>query len=88
MDENTQKTVNTVVDGLSGKNGHFVFIAMLTVLFFVGIAGFSYIFLQALEKQASNCSADFGHYETKLDAMDKSISDLILSFALLNQKIK
>lgn len=88
MDDNTNKAFSTVVSGVSGSNGHFVLLMILAILSVVGIGGFSYIFLNALEKQATQCVADNTHNEAKLDDVNKSISEMVLRFELLNQRIK
>jgi hypothetical protein len=88
MDDNTNKAFSTVVSGVSGSNGHFVLLMVLAILSIVGIAGFSYIFLNALEKQAATCAADNTHNEAKLDDVNKSINEMVLRIELLNQRVK
>jgi uncharacterized membrane protein len=76
MDEHTSKTIGDIVEGVNGRNGHFILLALFSAFSFIAIALFSYIFLQACEQHQKNCATQNEKQETRLEYLDKTIESL------------
>lgn len=86
MDDNTSKTVTTIVGGLNGANGNLVLITILFVFSILCNLSISYFFINAAEKRSENDARQEENKMTKIDSIHKSLDDLTLRMELQSQK--